>query len=411
MTVSLDQCEPVTEQTQVPSQPVVSVVIPCLNEERTIADCVHRAIIALAELRIPWEVVVADNGSDDASVSVAERAGARVVNCSIRGYGSAIRNGVEHSRGEFIVVGDADGEHDLSCIGSFVIPLLAGADLVIGNRFAGGTRPQGMRWLNHYIGNPGLTQIMNWMFRVGIRDSQCGFRGFSRKAFVQMSLETPGMEFASEMLVKAVRRGLTIIEVPIVAHPSGRNRPPHLLPFRDGWRHLKFLLMFSPLHLFIIPGLASTIAGLILLLIPVRGAVQLWRVNFDIHWMALGLLLVLIGLQVIELGIIARLHTVTHRFPEPDPALEWFRSIFTLERGLAIGMFLFFVGFAIDSWILWEWLIAFKPLQQVRAAILATGLMAVGIQASFFSFLIEIVGSVTVRADVAQDSSSSSCLL
>ena len=223
--------------------PLVSVVMPCLDEERTVGACVRKALNALADMGLPGEVVVSDNGSMDNSVAVAERAGARVVHCPDRGYGSAVRFGVEHARGNLVVLGDSDGSYDFSTIEKFIRPLVDGADLVMGNRFLGGIRPGAMPWKNRYLGNPALNGLLNLFFHVGIGDSHCGLRAFSRAAFERMQLECPGMELASEMVVKAAKRHLRIVEVPTTLDPDGRNRPPHLAPWRDGWRHLKFLLM------------------------------------------------------------------------------------------------------------------------------------------------------------------------
>lgn len=374
--------------------PRVSVVMPCLDEERTVGACVKNALVALAEAGWPGEVIVVDNGSHDGSVRAAIEAGARVVHCPNRGYGNAIRFGVEQSHGRLVVMGDSDGSYDFLSIRPFVESLQEGAHLVMGNRFLGGIQPGAMPWKNRYLGNPVLTWLLNRFFHVGIGDAHCGLRAFSREAFDRMELECTGMELASEMVVKAAKRGMRIVEVPTVLHHDGRGGPSHLAPWRDGWRHLKFLLMFSPLHLFLIPGLFLIIVGLLFLLLPAGGMLRVLGLHFDIHWMVLAVLLSVIGVQIVQFGVLARLYTVAHRFSEHDPLLEWFLTHFRIEHGILVGGGLFLLGFGIDGWVLAEWIGAgFGPLARVRPTILATGLMAVGVQCVFFSFLAEIMRS------------------
>jgi hypothetical protein len=387
-----------SDPTERDERPRVSVVMPCLNEDRTVAACVQNALAALAELRLPGEVIVSDNGSEDNSVAAAEQVGARVVHCAERGYGSALRFGVEQSRGQFIVMGDCDGSYDFRSIGPFLDSLQKGAHLVMGNRFLGGIEPGAMPWKNRYLGNPLLTWILNLFFHVGIGDAHCGLRAFSREAFDRMQLECSGMEFASEMVVKAAKRGMRIVEVPTVLHHDGRGRPSHLLPWRDGWRHLKFLLMFSPLHLFLIPGVFLVVVGLLFLLLPAGGVFRVSGLHLDVHWMVLAVLLLVVGVQVVQFGVLARLYTVVHRFPEHDPPLEWLRAHFRIEYGILFGVCFFGLGFGIDSWVLWEWIQAgFGTLEKVRPAILATALMAVGVQFVFFSFLAEIMSTPAAK--------------
>jgi len=376
----------------VATRPVVSVVLPCLNEERTVGGCVQKALRALADVGLSGEVIVSDNGSQDNSVAVAEQSGARVVHCPEPGYGNAVRVGVEQSLGDLIIMGDADGSYDFSAIKPFIEQLQDGADLVMGNRFRGGIRPGAMPWKNRWIGNPVLTSVLNLFFHVRIGDAHCGLRGFSRVAFERMQLESPGMEFASEMVVKAAKCKMRISEVPATLDPDGRDRPPHLSPWRDGWRHLKFMLMFSPLHLFLIPGAALIVLGLLLMLIPFGGDYQIAGLRFGVHWMVLGALLLVVGVQVVQFGVVARLHTVTHRFPEPDRALDWLRGHVRFGHGALLGGVLLAIGLGIDLWVLREWIRAhFGALEMIRPALVATGLTAVGVQTIFFSFLVAIV--------------------
>jgi glycosyltransferase involved in cell wall biosynthesis len=386
-------------------RPIVSVVMPCLNEERTVGGCVRQALAAIAKMDVAGEVVVSDNGSTDESVAEAERAGARVVHCPDPGYGNAVRFGVERTCGEFVVMGDSDGSYDFGYLPGFVEPLRKGVDLAMGNRFRGGIRPGAMPWKNRWIGNPVLTFVLNVLFHVRIGDTNCGLRAFSRVAFERMQLESPGMEFASEMVVKAAKCKMRIVEVATTLDRDGRNRQPHLAPWRDGWRNLKFLLMFSPLHLFLIPGTVLALLGLLLLLLPAAGVFRIATLRFDIHWMVLGVLLLVVGVQVVQFGAVARLYMVTHRFPEPDRALDWLRGHLRFEHGLLLGVALLAVGLGIDVWILWEWIQAqFGTLARVRPALVASALIAVGVQFIFFSFCVAIVSPPDTRPRAGGDS-------
>lgn len=373
------------------NDPLISVVMPCRNEAKTVGGCVRRALEVLGELGLSAEVVVCDNGSTDDSGGIARQAGARVVRCDEAGYGNAVRAAIDAARGEILVMADADGSHDLGSLPELVRSVQHGADMVVGNRFAGGIDPGAMPWLNRRVGNPGLSWLINRLFHTGIGDTQCGLRAFTRTTAEQLALNSTGMELASEMLVKAARLGLRTEEVPTRMFRAGRDRAAHLLPGRDGWRHLKFLLMFSPLHLFLIPGATVAGFGMMLTLLPAWGMFRVGSFYMDIHWMVLGILLLLIGIQIVQFGVIARLYTVLHRFPAADRALEWLRRHFSLERGLIAGALMFAAGFAIDVWIAWEWIRPGPPLMEIRAALLATAAMAVGTQTAFFSFLYAVV--------------------
>ncbi len=381
-------------------EPLVSVVMPCLNEERTVAECVQQARRALEAMGVTGEIVVSDNGSTDGSVALAQQAGARVVHCPHPGYGNAVRFGVEHSQGHIVLMGDADASYDFSSIERFIRPLQDGADLVMGNRFQGGIRPGAMPWKNRYLGNPVLTSVLNLLFDAGIGDAHCGLRGFTRSAFQRMQLESTGMELASEIVVKAAKGRMEIIEVPTTLDCDGRDRPPHLSPWRDGWRHLKFLFMFSPVHLFLLPALILTLLGLLMLLLSTFGPTQFGNVYHGIHWMVLGALLTLLGLQVTEFGILARLYTVKHRFDERDPVLEWMRRSLRLEAGLLIAVGLFVCGAIVNCWILVQWIASdFGALERVAPALVATVLMAVSAQLAFFFFLFAIINESVVSRD------------
>lgn len=372
--------------------PLVSVVLPCLNEAKTVGDCVRQALGAMRRLAIAGEVVVVDNGSSDGSTAAAAAAGARVVPCGQRGYGRAIIAGVQAARGEWIVMGDADGSYNFDEVERFLPPLAAGADLVMGNRFQGRIEPGAMPWKNRYLGTPLLTCVLNLLFRARVGDSQCGLRGFTRAAFERLRLDSAGMEFASEMLVKAARQGLRIVETPVSLERDKRDRGPHLRPWRDGWRHLKLLLMYSPLAVFLLPGLLLSLAGAILVVGLAGGPVHVGPARFDIHWLVAGLLALLVGLQTMQFGAAARLYTVKHRVHEHDRLLAWLLGKCRVEYGLLAGSAMFLAGLAIDVDILWGWIASgFGALDRVRAALLATALLAVGIQTIAFSFLMAIL--------------------
>src|SRR5262245_4741773 len=286
----------------------VSVVMPCLNEARTVGRCSDKARTSLAELGVAGEVVVADNGSTDGSQDIARSHGARVVPVERKGYGSALMGGIAAARGRFVIMGDADDSYDFTRLGPFVERLRAGDELVMGNRFKGGIRPGAMPWLHRYVGNPLLTGILNLFFRTPIRDAHCGLRGFRKEAYQKLNLTTPGMEFASEMVVKASLHGQAISEVPTTLKPDGRDRPPHLRSFRDGWRHLRFLLLMCPLWLFLIPATLLIGAGVGLMAWLTPGPQQLGGVTFDIHSMLLGTLAILMGYQILWMWLFAKIH-------------------------------------------------------------------------------------------------------
>ena len=363
----------------------VSVVMPCLNEAATIAACIRTAREGLARVTQAGEVVVADNGSTDGSQEIAAREGARVVRVAARGYGHAYRGGIAASSGRTIVMGDSDGTYDFSRLDEIVRPLDNGADLVLGSRLRGAIRPGAMPWLHRYIGNPLLSGVLNLFYRTRVADTHSGFRAFTRAAYDRLRLRTGGMEFASEMLIAAAREGLRIVEVPITYHPrSGESK---LRSFRDGWRHLRLLLLYSPTHLFTIPGIAMAVAGLLLIGALVPGSVRIGAFFFDFHFMFVGSLLAILGTQVALLGLFAR------------AGIAGVPRWFTLERGLVGGGALLSAGIAANLVILIRWITSgFGPLNAVRPAIVALTLMAVGAQLLFSSFYLDLV-----RAEAPSD--------
>jgi glycosyltransferase involved in cell wall biosynthesis len=367
---------------------LLSVVIPCLNEEENITEVVALALSVLEREGIRGEVVVADNDSDDRSAELAADAGARVVHEPRRGYGSAYMAGFAAARGKYIVMGDADLTYDFNDIPRFVQELDAGADLVMGDRMDN-IQPGAMPWLHRYIGNPLLSGTLNLFFRTGVRDAHCGMRGLRRDILPRLDLRTPGMEFASEMVIRASKEHLDIREFPIHYHPRGGESK--LSSFRDGWRHLRFLLVHSPTHLFVIPGLVLAVAGALMAL-TVLAQINVLGRTWDIHAMITGALLMIVGTQVLALGLCAHAYG-TYFMGEKDPWFDRMRARFRLEHGLTLGGAFVLVGTIIAAFIVVLWIDrGFGELSETRTAILAATLLIVGIQIFFSSFLLSILG-------------------
>ena len=370
----------------------VSVVLPCLNEIASVADVVKEAKDALCKSGMDGEVIVVDNGSTDGSPDAAVRAGARVVRERRRGYGAAYMGGFAAATGDVILMADADGSYDFSALPSFLERIREGDDLVMGSRFRGRIEPGAMPWTHRHIGSPILSGLLNLLYRTGIDDAHCGMRAFRRSKLDDMHLRMPGMEFASEMVVNAARAGLRIGEVPVNYRVRGGTSKLRTVP--DGWRHLRFLMLYSPTHLFLIPGLFLLLVGLILLVVLLPGPVVVLGRLFDIHVMVLGALLTLIGFQVLTIGLYAKTLAVTLRLQPMDRTQRILRRAFSLERGLAAGLALFIIGFGVDFGIAARWVASgFGPLNEVRPALFALVAMLLGIQiafSSFFLFAIEI---------------------
>ncbi len=374
--------------------PAVSVVLPCRDEAATVGRCVRAARDAFAELGLAGEVVVVDNGSTDASVERAEEAGARVIREPRVGYGHALLRGIEEARAPFVVMADADDSYDLSRLAPFVDALRGGADLVMGSRLRGRVEPGAMPWHHRWIGNPALSGMLRLLFGGGVSDAHCGMRAFTREAVRRMRLETGGMELASEMVIKAVLGGMRIAEVPITLRRDGRGRPSHLRWLRDGWRHLRFMLLFSPTALFMVPGLACMTVGVLPLLLLGGGPRRIFGLSFDVHYMVLGSLLTTLGFQIVSTGLFAKVYSHAARLHAPDRSIAIVARYFTLERGLVVGAALFLCGFAIDLTILVGWLESgMGSLDALRPAIQASTLMIVGAQtivSSFFLSMLEL---------------------
>ena len=308
----------------------VSVVMPCLNEEATIGACIKKAQDSLKTLDIPGEVIVADNGSTDASIEIAEELGARVVHQPVRGYGAAYLAGIAAARGKYLVIGDSDDTYDFARIEMFLKPLREGAELVMGSRFSGKVLPGAMPKLHQYLGNPVLTGILNLLFRAGVSDAHCGMRAFTRDAYEKMKLQTTGMEFASEMVINATKANLKITEVPITYYP--RKGESKLNSFRDGWRHLRFMLMLSPTYLFLIPGALLFLMGLIGTLALLPGPLEIGDRAYDVHVMILVSLLCLLGYQLFLLGFSAKSLSRNRGFTTSDTLIRFVSRYFTLEK-------------------------------------------------------------------------------
>ena len=368
--------------------PRVSVVIPCLNEEEHIEECVSRALTALDDAGLPGEVIVADNASDDRSAERAAAAGARVIHEPRRGSGSAYLAGFAAARGEYIVMLDADLTYDFAEIPRFVAQLDDGAQLVMGDRMDN-IQPGAMPWLHRYVGNPILSGILNLFFRTGIRDAHCGMRALRRDVLPQLDLRTTGMEFASEMVIRASKENLDIREFPIEYHPrAGESK---LSSFRDGWRHLRFLLVHSPTHLFVIPGLTLLALGVIVALISVF-EVPVFGREWQLHSMVAGSLLMIVGTQVVSMGLCAHAYGA-YFMNDKDPWFDRMRERFRLEHGLTLGIAIAGLGFILAAWIIGTWIErGFGQLSEERLAVLAATLVIIGTQVFFASFLLSILG-------------------
>jgi len=366
----------------------LSVVIPCLNEAANIEQCVQRSLRAMAEAGIAGEVVVADNASDDGSGELAAAAGARVVHEPRRGYGSAYLAGFAAARGEFVVMLDADMTYPFEEIPRFVGELRDGADLVMGDRMDN-IQPGAMHWMHRYIGNPLLSGTLNLFFRTGIRDAHCGMRGFRRDVLTRLDLRTTGMEFASEMVIRASKEKLDIREFPIAYAPRGGESK--LSRFRDGWRHLRFLLVHSPTHLFILPGLAILAIGLLISFVSLSQLSVFGRA-WNLHTTVAGELLCIVGTQIVALGLCAHAYG-TYFMGEKDPWFDRMRARFRLEHGLMLGGAVFGAGMIAGLVILAIWVDrGFGELSEERLAVTAATLIIVGLQIFFSSFLLSILG-------------------
>ena len=372
----------------------VSVVIPCLNEANSLAYCVDKTIKAFREAGLSGEVVVADNGSTDGSIQIAEERGARVIRVAERGYGAALRAGIAGARGPFIVMGDADDSYDFTEVPKFVEKLREGNDIVMGNRFSGGIKPGAMPPLHKYFGNPGLTAILNTLFHARIGDGYCGMRGFTRSLYDRLDLRSTGMEFALEMIIKSAQIGARIAEIPIILWPDKRGRAPHLRSFRDGWRSLRFMLLYAPNWLFLVPGAALVLAGLFLVFWLLPGPRQIApHIGLDIHTMIFGVIFTLLGAQILSIGAFAKVFSYAARFDRGSVSLRRVLKRVTLETGLLVGGAVFLMGFAGCAWVTWQWAASgFGQLHQIRQVLFWSMWLFLGLQVIFASFFLSMLG-------------------
>lgn len=333
----------------------LTILMPCLDEAETLEICIKKANAWIQKSGISAEVVVADNGSTDGSQKIAADNGARVVDVPQRGYGSALYYGAIAAKGESIIMGDSDDSYDFSNLDAFVEKLDQGFDLVMGNRFLGGIEPGAMPWKNRYIGNPILTWVGRTLFKCPAKDFHCGLRGFKKDAFMRMDLRTTGMEFASEMVIKANLFGMKIAEVPTTLSKDGRSRPPHLRPWRDGWRHLRFMLLFSPRWLFLIPGLTVFLASTLFYLLLLSGPLKIGSVFFDIHTLFYAQAVMTLGFLSVVLGITVRMFGVREGLLQEHAFLERLRKSPVLEVGSMLGIVFMVAGVYLGFWLLLEW--------------------------------------------------------
>lgn len=370
--------------------------MPCLNEAETLAVCIDKARAFLEIYNVNGEVIVADNGSTDGSQTIAETHKARLINVPMRGYGAALMGGIQSARGIFIIMGDADDSYDFTSLMPFLLKLREGYDLVMGNRFKGGIKDGAMPFLHRYLGNPVLTGIGRLFFNSPVRDFHCGLRGFNRDAILRMDLQTTGMEFASEMVVKSTLNNLRITEVPTTLSPDGRSRPPHLRSWRDGWRHLRFLLLYSPRWLFLYPGLLLVFFGFFVMLWIIPQPRAIFGVVLDIHTMLYAAVCIILGLQTIAFALFSKLFGMcAHLLPADDRVAALMKMV-TLERGLLLGGACSLIGIAGSAYALISWgQASFGPLDpgsMMRLTIPSLTFLAVGIQIIFASFFLSILG-------------------
>jgi glycosyltransferase involved in cell wall biosynthesis len=374
----------------------VSVVLPCLDEAETVGTCVRKALGALRELGIDGEVVVADNGSTDGSQALAERAGARVVDVAEPGYGSALLAGIEAAHGRYVVMADADDSYDLAGLGPFVAKLREGYALVVGNRFAGGIAPGAMPALHRYLGNPVLSLVGRVFFRSAVHDFHCGMRGVDRAAFLALDLRTTGMEFASEMVVKATVHGLRVTEVPTTLSPAGRTRPPHLRSWSDGWRHLRFLMLYSPRWLFLYPGLALMAAGLLVGAWLLPGSRRIGGVGLDVQTLLYAAMAVVIGFQSVVFAVFGKVFAVSEGLLPENPRFSRLFRYVRLETGLLVGGILIAFGTAGTVYGFYRWSVrSFGPLDaqhSLRIVIPSLTALVLGSQTVLSSFFLSLLG-------------------
>lgn len=374
----------------------LTILMPCLNEAETIGTCVAKAMGYLARSGVAGEVLIADNGSTDGSQAIAQGLGARVVAVPMRGYGAALITGIEAARGRFVIMGDSDDSYDFTALDPFVAKLREGYALVMGNRFLGGIKPGAMPPLHRYLGNPVLSTIGRVFFGGPVRDFHCGLRGFERDAIRALDLRAPGMEFASEMVVKATVQGLRVTEVPTTLSPDGRSRPPHLRSWRDGWRHLRFLLVFCPRWLFLYPGAGLFLTGLLAMALLLPGPLHLGGVTVDVHTLLYASGAVIMGFQAVQFWVFARIYGAQQGVVPEEKRLTALLERFGLEPALIVAALLVASGFALGIAAVVVWgAQSFGPLEgmgAMRVAIASVTSMVLGLQLAFGAFFVALLG-------------------
>lgn len=374
----------------------LTILMPCLNEAETLASCIQKANTFLNTEKIKGEILIADNGSTDGSQTIARSCGAEVISVTTKGYGAALKSGIQAAKGRYIIMGDADGSYDFLHLNAFLTKLREGYDLVMGNRFQGGIVNGAMPFLNRYLGNPVLSFLGRIFFHSHIGDFHCGLRGFNRDRFKQLDLKGDGMEFASEMIVKASLHKFNMIEVPTSLFPDGRSRPPHLRPWRDGWRHLRLLLLFCPRWLFFYPGLILMLLGIFSLSFLMMGPFEFGHLNFDIHTMLFAALFIIVGSQAVYFSIFAKCIVETqNKLHDSSDYLLQILKVFTLERGLILGLILMMLGFLGSCYTFWYWAhLSFGPLipaQMMRILIPSFTFLILGMELMLASFFLTLL--------------------
>lgn len=374
----------------------VSVVIPCLNEAETLAKVIRKARAGFARMGVAGEVVVADNGSSDGSQDIATTEGARLVHVPQRGYGAALHGGISAAEGEFVVMGDADDSYDLGNIDEFLVHLRAGADLVMGNRFRGKIMPKAMPWLHKWLGNPVLSWLGRVLFSSSVGDFHCGLRAFRKTSWQAINLQTSGMEYASEMVIKAALFGQHIVEVPITLYKDGRSRPPHLRTWRDGWRHLRFMIAYAPNWVFFFPGTIMSVLGAAVVLWLLPGVQSIGTVMFDINTMVVAASMFLLGIQIILFGILAKKYMTTRGLLPTSSRFSKINQVISLEYGLVVSLLILVVGIVFIASVFSDWqLSGFQFLNtqaSARQTLIGGVLTILAGQVGFTSILVSILG-------------------
>jgi len=382
----------------------LTILMPCLNEAETLARCIEKAKIGIQKSGVRGEILIADNGSTDGSQAIAEKLGARVVAVKEKGYGAAIIGGSRAALGQWILMGDADDSYDFGEADRFVKKFQEGFELVMGCRLpsGGGTIvPGAMPWKNRWIGNPVLSSIGRLFFKCPARDFHCGIRGYTKAAFEKMDLQTTGMEFASEMVISATLKKLNITEVPVTLSKDGRSRPPHLKPWRDGWRHLRFMLLFSPRWLFLFPGIALSLLGIAFTALLSLGDFNIGSIQFNVGTLAVSSMTVIIGFQLVAFAFYTKVFAIAEGLLPDDPKLTRVLKIFTLEKGIILGLLVLLTGIVLLAHSIWIWKQAgfgeLPPMENLRRLIPAVTLIVLGVQGIFSSFFMSALGLKTSK--------------